>query len=218
MTETSTTFNENDIDQIQDFYYDLNKQYIQSWTYTEQPCFNKEEIENIILIGNLCLKNQQYAAEVIKTNGTVEKNSEKRICDIAWLKYNKVTEPIYHKLSVMVNEINSQLFQFDLSKIETLQFTKYSANDNGFYCKHIDIITGNIDSHHRKLSFSIQLSDPSDYEGGDLLFHTCESPEKTPKDLGTMIMFPSYTLHEVTPVTKGTRYSLVGWVHGNRFK
>lgn len=218
MITTSVTFDENDLSQIKDFYYDLNKQYVQNWTYTQEPAFSKEEIEDIILIGNLYLKNEQTSPKVLKEDGSYEDNLKKRICEIAWLKYNKITEPIYQKLSIMINQINSQLFQFDLSKIETLQFTKYSESDNGFYCKHIDMDQGNIGSHLRKLSFSIQLSDPSEYEGGELLLHYSDPPEKTPKDLGAMILFPSYTLHEVTPVTKGTRYALVGWVHGNKFK
>ena len=69
----------------------------------------------------------------------------------------------------------------------------------------------------RKLSITIQLSSPQDYEGGDLILHNGE-PEKMQKELGKLIVFPSYTLHEVTPVTKGTRYSLVAWVAGKPFR
>jgi PKHD-type hydroxylase len=65
---------------------------------------------------------------------------------------------------------------------------------------------------------SVQLSDPSDYEGGDLLLHISADPKKAPKNQGQVILFPSHTLHEVTPVTKGIRYSLVAWVTGPKFK
>ena len=72
----------------------------------------------------------------------------------------------------------------------------------------------------RKVSFSVQLSNPSDYEGGDLRFyrHSTTKFMEAPKDKGTLILFPSWTIHEVTPVTAGTRYSLVSWVNGPRWK
>ena len=77
----------------------------------------------------------------------------------------------------------------------------------------------------RKLSVTINLNNENDYEGGNLKFdfgphasgqryHLCE--EIRPK--GSMIVFPSYTYHQVTPVTKGTRYSLVLWVSGKPFR
>jgi PKHD-type hydroxylase len=64
----------------------------------------------------------------------------------------------------------------------------------------------------------MQLSDPSEYEGGDLLLHTGDEPIVINKQKGMLVMFPSYTLHEVTPVTKGERYSLVAWVHGPKLR
>ena len=70
----------------------------------------------------------------------------------------------------------------------------------------------------RKLSFSLLLSDSDDYEGGDLLLHTQIQPTETKRKKGTIIFFPSYTLHEVTKVTKGTRCALVGWATGPAFK
>jgi PKHD-type hydroxylase len=70
----------------------------------------------------------------------------------------------------------------------------------------------------RKLSLSVQLSEPEDYEGGSLLLYNGEEPMTLPKTRGTGLFFPSYSLHEVTPVTKGIRYSLVAWFLGPRFK
>jgi PKHD-type hydroxylase len=76
----------------------------------------------------------------------------------------------------------------------------------------------------RKLSVTVSLSDPADYEGGNLKFdlgphrpdryHTCE--EIRPR--GSIIVFPSHIHHQVTPVTKGTRYSLVAWNLGRPFR
>ena len=70
----------------------------------------------------------------------------------------------------------------------------------------------------RKLSFSVQLSDPDDYKGGDLLLKISSDPTQVKKTRGTVIFFPSYVLHEVTPVEQGVRKSLVGWVTGPRWK
>jgi PKHD-type hydroxylase len=71
----------------------------------------------------------------------------------------------------------------------------------------------------RKLSISIQLTDPEEYEGGELkLYDGEEEGVLMDKTQGTLIIFPSYVLHEVMPVTKGTRNSLVTWVTGKQFK
>ena len=75
-------------------------------------------------------------------------------------------------------------------------------------------MSGNV----RKLSFSVQLNDPKDYKGGELNLYTSEKPETMKKEQGTLILFPSFILHEVTPVTKGERNALVSWVTGKQFK
>jgi PKHD-type hydroxylase len=70
----------------------------------------------------------------------------------------------------------------------------------------------------RKLSFVLQLSDPKDYKGGELQIHLGEEPTVMKKEQGALFAFPSPTLHEVTAITKGRRYSLVGWITGKPFK
>ena len=73
---------------------------------------------------------------------------------------------------------------------------------------------GNI---QRKLSFTIQLSDEKDYDGGDLCCYVSEKLIEASKKKGSISFFPSFLLHEVKEVTRGKRCSLVGWVHGPRF-
>ena len=70
----------------------------------------------------------------------------------------------------------------------------------------------------RKLSISIQLTNPEDYEGGELYLYNDDKGNLMDKTQGTLIIFPSYVLHEVMPVTKGERNSLVTWVTGKQFK
>ncbi len=111
--------------------------------------------------------------------------------------------------------LNQKYFNFDLFGItEGLQFTNYTA-PSGNYGKHVD---RSFSIPIRKLSMSIQLSNPNEYEGGDLLLHEGEEGIPLLKEQGTLLLFPSYILHEVTPVTKGERNSLVTWITGTPFK
>ena len=111
--------------------------------------------------------------------------------------------------------MNSKFFNFDLyGFIEGFQFTHYKEPD-GKYKKHVD---RGLNIQIRKLSLSIQLSDPNSYKGGDLILHYQDTPIILPKEQGKLLMFPSYTMHEVTPVTKGERYSLVAWITGPQFR
>ena len=71
----------------------------------------------------------------------------------------------------------------------------------------------------RKLSFSIQLSSPEDYEGGNLqLLDEADKVTFIPRQRGCIVLFDSLTQHRVLKVTKGTRKSIVGWVVGPRWK
>ena len=97
---------------------------------------------------------------------------------------------------------------------EGFQFTNYKAPGDK-YGKHIDRSQNMI---VRKLSLSIQLTDPKEYEGGELYIYEGDKGEKMKQGQGDLILFPSYMLHEVKPVTKGERNSLVCWVTGKQFK
>lgn len=132
--------------------------------------------------------------------------------------FNPVDESIqwiFRRTTDFVNMVNKQFWNYDLSYIETLQFTSYTQK-NDFYGRHTD--QANNTAQYRKLSFSVQLSDPNTYKGSDLLMHVSTNSLKTQRDRGTIIFFPSFTLHEVTPLLSGKRYSLVGWVCGPPFK
>ena len=107
-------------------------------------------------------------------------------------------------------------WRFDITGFnEDLQYTRYN-DDSSYYGWHID---GQVKSDNppRKLSMTIQLSDPSEYEGGDFQINGSQL-HTLPKQKGLSILFPSYTLHQVTPVTKGIRRSLVVWLCGPAFR
>lgn len=145
--------------------------------------------------------------------------SKIRISPISWL-YSDDAENfwIFEKIVKAIEQTNNEFFNYDLQEMESLQFTVYDSEEKGFYGKHIDTDHNPTRGGIRKLSLSIQLSDPQDYEGGDLLLYFGENSTKLSKSQGSGTFFPSYTLHEVTPVTKGIRYSLVAWVTGPKFK
>jgi len=135
---------------------------------------------------------------------------------IAFIPPTEFMVPYYQRLSAIVLSINEQFFKFDLHGFgENLQFTEYVA-PTGKYESHVDRAY-NIPV--RKLSIIVQLSDPDTYEGGDFEWlPQIEHPVKLPRTRGTLIAFPSFQLHRVTPVTKGTRNSLVGWINGKQFR
>jgi PKHD-type hydroxylase len=103
--------------------------------------------------------------------------------------------------------------------ISELQFTEYDAEYQGKYDVHHDIDWNANKPHDRKLSIVVQLTDPDAYEGGDLSFSEVENPKSSDlRKQGTIIVFPSYLQHSVSPVTCGVRHSLVSWVWGPRWR
>ena len=150
---------------------------------------------------------------------TNNENYEIRNSDVCFFRSeNTLNSPLFSKLTDIIVNANASFFAYDIFEIEAVQFSEYSSKYDGFYGKHLDIVQNSSSTGVRKLSFSVQLSSPDSYEGGELILHTCDEPTVAPKELGSLILFPSYTLHEVTPVTEGVRYSLVGWVIGPAFK
>jgi PKHD-type hydroxylase len=132
----------------------------------------------------------------------------------SWLSPADGNEWIFQKLTDTAMFLNDRFFKFDLLGFaEGIQFTEYES-PGGKYDPHVDsMYNGKI----RKLSISVQLSDENEYEGGDVI---CNYGNEVvmPRTQGTALAFPSYALHGVKPVTKGTRYSLVAWITGPQFK
>jgi hypothetical protein len=91
---------------------------------------------------------------------------------------------------------------------------KYTADREDHYDWHTDMIQNSV---IRKLSFSIQLTDPLEYTGGDLEFMPAVVDSKI-RNQGTMTIFPSFLTHRVSPVTQGVRHVIVGWIYGPEFK
>jgi PKHD-type hydroxylase len=154
------------------------------------------------------------------TKGTIIGNDEivesVRKSKIKWLYPNDDSQWLYDKIINMVVEANKAMWNFNLySVIDSIQYTVYSEG-GGHYDWHMDIGPGSIS--HRKVSVTIQLSDPSEYEGGDLELWYGGGVIQIPKNKGLTVIFPSFSMHRVTPITKGTRKSLVLWLGGEHYK
>jgi len=155
---------------------------------------------------------------------TIDKNKtpKERDSNVVWLKESW----IYKEILPFINKANYDAgWNFHFDKIEQAQFTKYKLNQ--FYNWHTDMFPNS--KIKRKISVTCQLSDPNDYQGGELEFDFRNyEPDKRKesniyyderlKNKGSVIVFPSFLWHRVKPVTKGTRYSLVLWCNGNDWK
>jgi PKHD-type hydroxylase len=123
---------------------------------------------------------------------------------------------LYQRFWIAAQNANRRNFDVDITGIEgNIQLTRYDSSDQGFYGWHTDF--GGL-APLRKISFSVQLSHPDDYEGGDLELLCDDPPLKMDRTRGTVIAFPSFVVHRVTPVTRGTRWSLVAWITGQRWR
>ena len=170
--------------------------------------FSLEKSQQIARVGSMS-KDKMH-----KKEGRKVRNSH-----VVWLN-----EPwIYKELWPFVSEANKEAkWNFNLTHLENLQFTKYVGSLNQHYNWHTDCGKG---SHaYRKLSFVIQLSDPKTYAGGQFLINPERRWSKDNicfnnswENTGSILFFPSFLEHTVTPVILGTRYSLVGWLRGPLF-
>lgn len=124
---------------------------------------------------------------------------------------------IYQKLVDAISILNASTYQFDITGTDqSLYHVTYEGSEQGHYAWHADL--GDEKQAQRKLSITFQMSDGSEYEGGDLEFNRNGQIETAPKKKGQLILFPSYVLHRVAPVTKGVRRAMVAWIVGPPFK
>jgi PKHD-type hydroxylase len=174
--------------------------------------FTDQQISEIIRIGESL--NPKLASIGGKTP-TNENIGEIRESLTSWIPIESNSAWLYDNMAGIARQINGQFFDFDLyGFFENFQYCIYNSNNN-HYNWHLD--KGET-AAPRKLSMVLQLSDPSEYEGGDLQFMDSSEPITAKKQKGLVYVFPSWVLHRVTPVTRGIRRSLVVWVTGPKFK
>jgi tetratricopeptide (TPR) repeat protein/predicted 2-oxoglutarate/Fe(II)-dependent dioxygenase YbiX len=172
---------------------------------TAENVFNADEIARIDTI----------AAEFELISGGVEgpllHNESVRRSSVRWLNRTGSTYWIYARLMEHILELNDRYWHFDLNLLsDDIQYGEYA--ESGHYTWHMDLGGGNLST--RKLSFSVQLSSPGEYDGGELELKDSTGTVVAPRSLGTLIVFPSFLMHRVAPVSRGLRRSLVGWASG----
>jgi PKHD-type hydroxylase len=183
---------------------------LQNYYFFEKG-FSDTELEKIY--------NDVSTLNFINAGTGCENNQDKSIrsSSVKWIPKDKEWEWLYDKLIAMITEANNAVWNFDLYTIlDDIQYTEYHASNDGHYNWHQDIGPGALST--RKVSITVQLSAPDEYEGGDLEYLRGSSPEQAPRGKGVVFIFPSFMMHRVTPITKGVRRSFVLWVGGGHYK
>lgn len=180
-----------------------------------------------ILSKQFCDNVIKHALKMKKQAAVIGDKNERKIdkkyrnSNITWLEDQWIYDEIY---PYIYTANRSAGWNFNWNCSEKIQFTMYSKKQH--YDWHRDsFIKPDEDGRIRKLSVTIQLNDDSQFDGGELQF-AFDNDKPTEKrkitickeaGLGSIIVFPSHTWHRVTPVTRGTRYSLVMWNKGYPF-
>ncbi|MBY5921076.1 2OG-Fe(II) oxygenase [Ferrimonas balearica] len=171
------------------------------------PCFSLTEMANIIAAANEDLMDGTIAGKIDDTSIRRSK--------VHWLDREKF-DWAYRRLWRLAQQLNTKHFGFDIERFEgRLQVARYHQDDEGFYTWHMD---NGQKTAGRKISLSVQLSSPRDYDGGELQFFYTNKNKAAPREQGTVVAFPSFVMHRVTPIERGVRYSLVAWVKGPRWR
>jgi len=185
-----------------------------SWiVQTTSPLFTPDQCRQIIECGRR-QPPQQARVGMGKPGGGTD--TKKRITTISWIPFKEMGH-MYRDLNNFIQKANENHFGFgDIRITENAQFTEYP--EGGFYDWHMDC---DVNMQHeppvRKISMTLLLNDPSEFEGGDL--ELLENKNKTTKlKQGQAIIFASFLRHKVQPVTRGIRQSLVVWFGGKPFR
>ena len=201
--------------------------------------------EEIIEIGDK--RTQLHYGETGSAGEGAIRNYNTRKSGVGWLDRDATLsdgKTIFDHITPTVRKVNEDYFKFDLNFHETYQFTIYKAPDEHYEwhtdghfepytkeeCKDDPLADERVGGY-RKLSYSVNLTHPDEYEGGH--FEWCDpysvnpmhDPERAVirapqrgREQGSIIIFPSFLYHRVTSVTRGRRYSLVGWIAGPTFR
>lgn len=178
----------------------LTREEISSFAkyYSIEGVFTPEECNELKFLGE----------ELVKQ--AVKKHTQSNIMDMHHC-FLPADHPIHEKMKPLWLEA-AKHFDFSISYVEPYKLQLY--REGGFFDRHIDNYHGLNMPDDRKITAIVQLSDETEYDGGDLMigFHTAK------KKQGTLIFFPSFYPHNVKKVTKGTRWAVVAWAWGPYWK
>ena len=185
------------------------------------------------LPAELCDALTEHFVDLPVTAGTAQAHKGHRRCGLIWTNPDNWVGPFLWKY---IQQTNDRVFQYDITETHMTEIHQLEYRVGHYYHWHVDddisnhlqyapppsgTARQNITEYVRKLSFSLQLTDPSEYTGGDvqIIDDTGGRGMMTiPKERGTLCIFDSRTRHRVKPVKTGKRFVLVGWVLGPRWK
>lgn len=159
-------------------------------------------------------QDQLLDAKIVDPRGN-DGSLDVRSSRILWITDEEKFKHLYEEMAMIINNVNDHCYNYSLYGFECFQYSEYHASENGHYTWHIDTSVRGGQKHVRKLSFSAGLND--NYEGGELEFRMGPNTVQYKLKKGQIIVFPSFILHRVAPVTKGVRKTLVGWSRGPNF-
>ena len=180
--------------------------------------FSKEQCDWILTEG-MKIPSQQASLGV--NNMNVGINTDYRRSTVRFItKEHTQFNWLFDEMWKMAIEANDQWFGFHLSRLDFIQLAEYDAEYEGEYKRHHDVFWINNTNYHRKLTAVVQLTDPSEYEGGNLVLFNQNQPldPNQIKNQGSAVFFPSFIEHQAEKVTKGKRYSLAVWWDGPHWR
>lgn len=176
-----------------------------------QDVFSDPECAEIIALAERLFFNDGVLLRGIKDDNA-------RRARVTWLADDAETAWIGERLIETVIGANRRHFSFDLTDFsERSQVAWYGAADGGFFDWHADVGDGSV-AARRKLTLVVQLSPDASYDGGELEVNANGHHRRARRTAGCGVLFPSFVLHRVAPVTRGARYSLTTWIHGPPFR
>lgn len=186
-----------------------------------QDAFDDKEI---LKIDNYCNVDVSHASIVGENN--LEETKKIRKSFVNFIERNDNSFWIFDRFNEVIDSLNKKFYNFDLIGYDKFQYTVYKGEEGGKYDWHMDTILGQLcddmkSTYTRKLSVIMLLSDPEkDFTGGRFEYHLGNENNAVNINIkkGTIIAFPSFICHRVTPVYAGVRKSIVIWVEGPKFK
>lgn len=171
----------------------------------KSPIFTKEECAKLI---ESCIEELWLPVSVVGTSNFHASKRQKVRGDVNGFPFIEIRS--------VTKEANDSIYDFSLLGIIDQDFPQvYKYSEGDFYNMHSDLTPV---ASSRKLTFIINLNDPSEYEGGEFEFLNMNTSEANLCEQGHCLIFPAYLPYKINKITKGSKHILVGHVHGTLFK
>ena len=200
------------------FYTDIETEPDDDWKMVPDP---KKIVDDIFIKKvESYMRWQQVQDAVVHHDGEETLDGIRR-SKVHWMnnpEYQRQLTPIYKEVTTKVRALNDKYWRYVVDGWQAFQYTEYDESYEGYYDWHMDDGPKHLvdDYYQRKISFSLGLNDADEFEGGELVIKFGIDEQSYKLSKGEVLVFPSYLIHKVTPVTKGLRKVIVGWGVGPR--